>query len=55
VAGVIWSGMTAQTELTKEYIIELQIAEIDRLRAEVQRLLDWIMGDANAHGRRRDT
>jgi hypothetical protein len=41
--------MTAQTELTKDYIIELQIAEIDRLRAENQRLIDWIMGDADAH------
>jgi hypothetical protein len=41
--------MTAQAELTKEYIIELQIAEIDKLRAEVQRLVDWIMGDADAH------
>jgi hypothetical protein len=41
--------MTVQTELTKDYIIELQIAEIDKLRAEVERLLDWIMGDADAH------
>jgi hypothetical protein len=41
--------MTVQAELTKEYIIELQIAEIDKLRAEVQRLIDWIMGDADAH------
>jgi hypothetical protein len=41
--------MTAQTELTKEYIIELQIAEIAKLRAENQRLIDWIMGDADAH------
>jgi hypothetical protein len=41
--------MTVQTELTKEYIIELQIAEIEKLRAENQRLIDWIMGDADAH------
>jgi hypothetical protein len=32
-----------------ECVIRLQMAEIDRLRAEVQRLIDWIMGDADAH------
>ena len=32
-----------------EYIIQEQMAEIDRLRAENQRLIDWIMGDADAH------
>ena len=32
-----------------EFTIEYQKQEIDRLRAEVQRLIDWIMGDADAH------
>jgi hypothetical protein len=32
-----------------EYTIECQKQEIDRLRAEVQRLLDWINGDLDAH------
>jgi hypothetical protein len=32
-----------------EYTIDYQRQEIDKLRTEVQRLLDWIMGDANAH------
>jgi hypothetical protein len=32
-----------------EYTIDYQKQEIDKLRSEVQRLLDWIMGDADAH------
>ena len=32
-----------------EYACREQMAEIDKLRAENQRLLDWIMGDADAH------
>jgi hypothetical protein len=32
-----------------EYACREQIAEIDRLRSENQRLVDWIMGDADAH------
>jgi hypothetical protein len=32
-----------------EFTIEYQKQEIDRLRAENQRLIDWIMGSADAH------
>src|SRR6516165_4407346 len=31
-----------------EYVIRLQMAEIDKLRTENKRLVDWIMGDADA-------
>jgi hypothetical protein len=31
-----------------ECVIRLQMTEIDKLRAENKRLLDWIMGDADA-------
>jgi hypothetical protein len=31
-----------------ECVIKLQMTEIDKLRAEVQRLVDWIMGDTDA-------
>src|SRR6516164_1126023 len=31
-----------------EYIIREQMTEIDELRAENKRLVDWIMGDADA-------
>lgn len=31
-----------------EYVVKLQMAEIDRLRAEVDRLLGWINGDGDA-------
>ena len=31
-----------------EYIIREQMAEIDKLRTENKRLVDWIMGDADA-------
>src|SRR6516162_7338780 len=41
---------TAEQKLTRyEYVIDAQMTEIDKLRAENQRLLDWIMGDADAH------
>ena len=32
-----------------EYVLDAQADEIDKLRAEVQRLLDWINGDLDAH------
>ena len=32
-----------------EYTIEYQKQEIDRLRAEIDRLVSWINGDADAH------
>jgi hypothetical protein len=32
-----------------EFACREQMAEIDKLRVENQRLLDWIMGDADAH------
>jgi hypothetical protein len=42
--------MEAQELLDRcEVTIKSQMAEIDRLRAENQRLVDWIMGDADAH------
>jgi hypothetical protein len=31
-----------------EYIIRAQMTEIDKLRTENKRLVDWIMGDADA-------
>ena len=31
-----------------EYVVRQQMAEIDRLRAELSTLLDWIMGDRDA-------
>jgi hypothetical protein len=31
-----------------EHVIRLQMAEIDRLRAENQHLIAWIMGDSDA-------
>jgi hypothetical protein len=41
---------TAEQKLNRyEYVIDAQMTEIDKLRAENQRLLDWIMGDADAH------
>src|SRR5262249_12947733 len=41
---------TAEQKLSRyECVLDAQMAEIDRLRGEVQRLLDWIMGDADAH------
>ena len=44
--------MTAESTEQKlnrfECVIRLQMAEIDKLRAENKRLLDWIMGDADA-------
>jgi hypothetical protein len=45
--------MTAETAEQKlaryECVLDIQMREIDKLRAEVERLLDWIMGDADAH------
>ena len=45
--------MVAMTDETLEEklsrytcVLDAQMVEIDKLRAEVQRLLDWIMGDA---------
>jgi hypothetical protein len=32
-----------------EFACREQMAEIDKLRSENQRLIDWIMGDADAH------
>ena len=41
---------TAEQKLVRyEYVLDAQMVEIDKLRAEVKRLLDWIMGDADAH------
>ena len=41
---------TAEQKLTRyEYVIDAQMTEIDKLRAEVQRLVDWINGDLDAH------
>ena len=44
--------MTAESTEQKlnrfECVIRLQMAEIDKLRAENKRLVDWIMGDADA-------
>jgi uncharacterized coiled-coil protein SlyX len=37
-----------QTIARAEYIVREQIKEIDRLRAEVDRLLGWINGDSDA-------
>jgi hypothetical protein len=38
-----------KTKLDKyEYIIRAQMTEIDKLRTENKRLVDWIMGDADA-------
>jgi hypothetical protein len=37
-----------QTIARAEYIVREQIAEIDRLRAENNRLVAWINGDADA-------
>jgi hypothetical protein len=38
-----------KSELARaEYVVRLQMTEIDRLRAEVDRLLGWINGDADA-------
>jgi hypothetical protein len=31
-----------------EYVVREQMAEIDRLRAEVSTLVDWVMGDRDA-------
>jgi hypothetical protein len=31
-----------------EYVIRLQMAEIDKLRAEVKRLVDWVTTDSDA-------
>src|SRR5262249_1117287 len=31
-----------------ECVIRLQMAEIDKLRAEIKHLVDWIMGDSDA-------
>jgi hypothetical protein len=48
-------GMDAQQPTPQQYIERLEYAcrvqmeEIDKLRVENQRLLDWIMGDADAH------
>jgi hypothetical protein len=39
----------AQKIARYETVLDAQADEIDRLRAENQRLIDWIMGDANAH------
>jgi hypothetical protein len=40
--------MTAETAEQKlaryECVLDIQMAEIDKLRSEVQRLLDWING-----------
>jgi hypothetical protein len=41
---------TAEQKLTRyEYVIDAQMTEIDKLRAEVQRLLNWVLGSADAH------
>jgi len=58
---VLWLGMDAQRSL-REYVdrlehacraqnvrIDEQRARIQELEIENQRLIDWIMGDANAH------
>ena len=38
-----------KSELARaEYVVKLQMAEIDRLRNEVDRLLAWINGDSDA-------
>jgi hypothetical protein len=40
---------TAEQKLSRyDVVINLQMAEIDRLRAEVKRLVDCINGDADA-------
>jgi hypothetical protein len=40
---------TAEQKLNRfECVIRLQMTEIDKLRAEVKRLVDWIMGDTDA-------
>jgi hypothetical protein len=40
---------SVKTKLDKyEYIIRAQMTEIDKLRTENKRLVDWIMGDADA-------
>jgi hypothetical protein len=31
-----------------EYVIRLQMAEIDKLRTQIKGLVDWIMGDSDA-------
>jgi len=31
-----------------EYVIRLQMAEIDKLRTQLKGLVDWIMGDSDA-------
>jgi hypothetical protein len=46
--------MDAQTERRQyverlEHALRAQIAEMDKLRTENQRLLDWILGSADAH------
>ena len=44
--------MTAESPQQKldrfECVIQLQMTEIDKLRAENKRLVDWIMGDSDA-------
>src|SRR5262249_32358049 len=41
---------TEEQKLSRyECVLDAQMAENDRLRAEVQRLVDWIRGDADAH------
>ena len=40
---------SAEQKLNRfECVIRLQMTEIDKLRAENKRLVDWIMGDADA-------
>jgi hypothetical protein len=40
---------SAEQKLSRfECVIRLQMTEIDTLRSEVKRLVDWIMGDADA-------
>ena len=41
--------LTAANQIARlEYVIREQMAEIDRLRAEVSNLVGWIMGDKDA-------
>ena len=44
------SEETPQQKIARyELVLDAQADEIDKLRAENGRLIDWIMGDANAH------
>ena len=41
--------LAAENQIARlEYVIREQMAEIDRLRAEVSNLVGWIMGDKDA-------